>query len=70
MTSSMGTAYHCDQSQIMFNGRLSYYSQDPNLSWQKAVKYMFEGANQWYKDCTKYPGIPKCYGELQVGINN
>ena len=70
MTSSMGTAYHCDQSQIKFNGYFSYYSQDPNLSWQKAVKDMFEGANQWCYDCTKYPGIPKCYGELQVGVNN
>jgi len=54
MTSSMGTAYHCDQSQIKFNSYFSYYSQYPNLSWQKAVKDMFEGVNQYCLDCSNY----------------
>ena len=70
MTSSMGTAFHCDESEIKFNSAYSFYSQEPSISWQKAVKDMFEGANQWCKDCSNFSGIPKCYGELQVGINN
>jgi len=70
MTSSMGTAYHCDESQIKFNMSFSYYSQDPNLSWQKAVKDMFEGVNQYCKDCSNYfadgEDPPNCIGELKL----
>ena len=66
MTSSMGGAYWCDGSQIKFNSSYSYYSQEPSISWQKAVKDMFEGINQYCIDCSNYTGNPICYGELQV----
>ena len=66
MTSSMGGSYWCDESQIKFNGSYSFYSQEPSISWQKAVKDMFEGTNQYCKDCSNYTVDSICYGEFQV----
>ena len=66
MTSSMGGSYWCDESQIQFNMEWSFYSQEPSISWQKAVKDMFEGVNQYCKDCSNYTVDSICYGEFQV----
>tara|TARA_B100001175_G_scaffold13518_1_gene10372 strand:+ start:933 stop:1991 length:1059 start_codon:yes stop_codon:yes gene_type:complete len=70
MTSTMGTAFHCDESEIKFNGAYSFYSQEPSISWQKAVKDMFEGVNQYCLDCSNYVADgedpPNCIGELKL----